>query len=509
MQFISGRKTIKEKYPEILYDESKYTIGIPDKLFFPEKQDDIIEIVKDAFENRTPVVFIGAQTGITGGSIPENGCTAVSFSRMKRILSIKKLNNKEYFLTCEPGITLREINEFLEAPDNYNITGAEDMERGSWFYPPDPTELTATLGGMVATNASGARSFFFGPTRNHIESLKIVLSDGDTFICRRGEIFFNKDNVSFKTESGKTLDINKPLYTNTDIKNAAGYFSCRNTDLIDLFIGSEGTLGIFSEITIKLIQKPDISAGLTFFPERINAFDFADFLRKHDNIAAIEYFDKSAVDFLYENMETHKFPALPKQKHFAVYWEYIENDHSPFEDVMNIWEKKLIETGTSFDCTWSGFDKKEMEILKSFRHLVPELVNKRIAQIKKTFPEIRKISTDTALPEKNFKIIFKEYLELIKKAELKYVCFGHIGDCHIHINLIPENPDKLDTALEIYRKLMEITVNAHGTVSAEHGIGKLKKEYLKIMYKNNELKEMKKIKTILDPKNILNRNNLF
>jgi D-lactate dehydrogenase (cytochrome) len=509
MQIITGQLEIKEKYPDILFDESKLTKGVPEKLYFPETTDDIAEIVKETYKSGIPIISIAAQTGITGGSTPDDGCIAVSLSHMNRILSVKKTGESECLLTCQPGVTLQEIGEFLENPEEQDVTGAESLEPGFWFYPPDPTELTASLGGTAATNASGARSFFYKPTRNHIHSLTVVLGDGGVFTCTRGEYIFDSGKVLFKTDSGKTVVLKKLNYTNNGIKNASGYYSCSNMDLIDLFIGSEGTLGIFSEITIRLIPKPGIAAGLTFFPDRNSAFNFTKFLRKHENIAALEYFDKTAVEFLYADENNRKFPELPPDKTFAVYWEYIENDNTPFEEIMDIWEEKLENAGTSFEYTWSGFDKKEMEVLKTFRHMIPEFVNNKIAQIKKQYPEIRKFGTDTALPENEFRQIFEKCLGLIEKENLKYVCFGHIGNCHLHINMIPENPEQFNAALNIYKKIMEITVDAGGTVSAEHGIGKLKKEYLKLMYRNGEIEEMKRVKSVLDPKNILNRGNLF
>ncbi len=511
MQIISGKEAIEEKYPEILYDESRFTSGIPQKLYFPETKEDLTEIVKLADKTATPIISIGGQTSITGASTPEDNCFAVNFIKMNRILSINKSNENECLLSCQPGVTLQEIGSFLEAPLNfkYKVGRAELIKSGYWFYPPDPTELTATLAGTVATNASGARSFYYKSTRNHIKSISIVLADGDTFNCYRGDTFFNSKNALFKTDNGKSICIDKMQYTNTKIKNAAGYYSNDNMDLIDLFIGSEGTLGIFSEITVKIIPRPDIISGLTFFPERQNAFGFAEFLRKQDNILAIEFFDSSAVNFLYENMENHKIPDAPKGKTFAVYWEFAEYAEKPFEEIMEAWEEELLKLHSSFDDTWSGFDKKEMETLKSFRHLIPELINNKISEIKKKYPEVRKISTDTALPGKNFNSVFEEYIKLLDYERLTYISFGHLGDYHLHINIIPKNNVELKKALNVYKKIMELTVKAGGTVSAEHGIGKIKKEYLKMMYGNNEISEMKKVKSILDPKNLLNRGNLF
>lgn len=513
MKSYIGKKNIQDAVPELLYDESRLTLGIPEKVFFPQNLGDLLAVVRDCSRDKTPVTVIGGKTGIAGGSVPTDGCTAICFSEMNRILSVDKTPDGTFVLLCEPGITLEKIAGFLEHPRTwpYTVTGTEFLGDRQWFYPPDPTEMTAQLGGTVATNASGARSFRFGPTRTYVESLSFVFANGDTLNLRRGDCKERNGVFSITTDQGNTFTINVPTYRIAAVKNASGYYASDNMDIIDLFIGSEGTLVIFSGIGIRLMPKPDFSAGLSFFPTRTAAFGFASFLRGQTPVLAIEYFDDSALAFLESVKKDLPFdlPEIAPVNKNAVYWEYKEENSGQFEEQMIKWEESLVEHGSSFENTWSGFEPKEIEKLKAIRHGIPEVINSAIARYKRDCPDIRKISTDTALPAQKFEVAFDSSIAKITASGLEYAVFGHLGDYHLHINLIPRNIRELTKAKDLYRELMSRAVSAGGTVSAEHGIGKLKTAYLKMMYGEKAIAEMKAIKTVFDPHWLLNRGNVF
>ncbi len=511
MKAITGKHTIQSEYPEILYDESRYQLGVPEALFFPESEEDIQSIVREATTKNKPITIIGAQTGITGGSIPIEGCYAISFSLMDSILRVSTNKNNDIILTCQPGITLEKIATFLSRSDHQTLPGKELLKEGSWFYPPDPTELTAQLGGTVATNASGARSFKYGATRNHTDSLSVVLASGERVSLTRTIRQTSKRAMELITEEGTVLSPPVLSIPIPQAKNAAGYHLSNEMDPIDLFIGSEGTLGIFSEIGIKLMPHPTILGGLSFFPTHTSAFTFADFLRTNASVAAIEYFDTSALHLIKESgsLLSTPIPSFPENAKSAIYWEYIETEEIPFESQEELWEENLNKSNSSFDKTWSGFDRREMLKLKAFRHAIPELINLQVASHKKNCATIRKISTDAAVPAHRFRDIFQQFTTIIAKANLEAIIFGHLGDYHLHFNIIPKSELELQSALNAYDQLMEIVIAANGTVSAEHGIGKLKKEYLNKMYGSEGIKVMKTIKSFFDPSYTLNPGNLF
>jgi D-lactate dehydrogenase (cytochrome) len=513
MKTYSGKQNIQNQLPEILYDESRFTSGIPDKVFFPQTLEDILTVVRDCSGSRTPLTVIGGKTGITGGCVPIDGCVALCFSDMNKILSVGVTRDGSPMLLCEPGITLEKIAGFLEDPRAwpYPVSGTELLDGRQWFYPPDPTEMTAQLGGTVATNASGARSFRFGSTRSYVESLLLVLANGETLSLKRGDCSEQGGFFAIAADHDSTLSIPAATYRRGPQKNASGYFASDNMDLIDLFTGSEGTLAIFSCVGIRLLPKPEFVAGLSFFPSRDAAFGFASFLRDQKRVFAIEYFDESALRFLESAKKELPFdlPKIPWDKKNAVYWEYGEEEGDPFEDQLDKWEEALAGRGSSFQDTWSGFDQREKAVLKTIRHGVPEAVNSAIARYKRDCPDIRKISTDTALPAVAFERVFGEYIAAIAASGLDHAVFGHLGDFHLHINLVPHTESQLAEALKLYEEMMRITVLAGGTISAEHGIGKLKTKYLAMMYGNKAMAEMAAIKSALDPHWQLNRGTLF
>jgi D-lactate dehydrogenase (cytochrome) len=513
MKCITGKATIVQQAPELLYDESRFTLGIPRKACFPSITEEIRAVVQDAHAHKIPLAVIGGKTGITGGCVPVDDSIVIRLSDMAKIRGVRRLSDGSLMLLCEPGITLESIARFSEAPNRWPVPvpGKDALGTVEWFYPPDPTEMTAQLGGTVATNASGARSLRFGPTRSHIEEISIVLANGDTATIRRGA---NKEmNGIFKlvTDQENLIKLKRPAYRSPAIKNASGYFSGDDMDLIDLFVGSEGTIAIFSGIGIRLVRKPRFVAGLSFFPDRRNAFAAASALRPMPQVAALEFFDASALRVLDTCRDSMSLdlPQFPAGMNAAVYWEFMEAETDPFENHIDSWETTFLRHGSSFENTWSGFETSEMEKLKEFRHAVPEAVNNAIARYNRDCPDIRKISTDAAVPSGVFERTMDDWFDKIQRSGLEHAVFGHCGDCHLHFNLIPHNKTEFATAKKLYEEMMQSAIAVNGTVSAEHGIGKLKTPYLKTMYGENAIREMVEIKSSLDPLWLLNRGNLF
>jgi D-lactate dehydrogenase (cytochrome) len=513
MKSIIGNEKVRKEAVGLLYDESRFTAGVPSEVHFPESIEDCRRVCAAAFAQNRPITLIGGQTGIAGGSVPTEDSIALCFNAMNRILGAGAAPDGAPVLYCQPGVTIDAIAAFCDAPLSlpYAVKNAEQLEPGAWFYPPDPTETTAQLGGTVAANASGARTFRFGPTRAHIESLLVILADGNAATLQRGQYHFSKNGCCINTEKGAQVVIPPLPYLSPPIKNASGYFSAPGMDCIDLFVGSEGTLGIFTEIGIRLSPRPSFIGGLSFFGSRNGAFAFADFLRKQPRVSAIEYFDATALEFIEKRKDAISLalPALPPNAQAALYWECMDNSQSPFEEQLESWEERLAACDSSLDATWSGFEPQERKRLKSFRHAVPELVNFTIAQYKKSAPNIRKIGTDTAAPGDHFEAMFEKYRALIKENKLTSVIFGHLGDYHLHFNLLPQNEGQLQTCLGLYRRMMTIAAEYGGVISAEHGIGKAKAAYLSLMYSEEALAAMKSVKKALDPKWLLSPGNLF
>jgi D-lactate dehydrogenase (cytochrome) len=510
VKIVTGIDEVTSGCAQILSDESRWTLGVPCSVCYPETIEDLRAVVGDAAARALSITTVGAQTGITGSSVPDDGCVAICLEKMDRIVAVD-LRGGSPTLTCQPGITLDTIAAFCRNPAQCQIPGCEQLTPGAWFYPPDPTEMSSQLGGTVATNASGARSFRFGPTRNHIVGATIVLASGETLTLNRGDHSFHGGCCTFSTDQCTSYSLPALTYRSLSIKNAAGYYAAFGMDLLDLFIGSEGTLGIFAEIVIRLTSAQPILAGLSFFKDRTDAFAFANWLRPIPAVAAIEYFDSTSLECIqqHKNAISLALPEFPPTGRTAIYWEFIEEQPGIFEANMEHWEEVLQAHGSSFDATWSGFEPDERVRLKTFRHAVPELVNFKIARLKEQCPLIRKIGTDAAVPAECFEKFFNDCVNLIDINGLQSVIFGHLGDYHLHINMLPTSESQLDIALDVYRQLMDFAIAVNGTVSAEHGIGKLKRTYLAKMVGPDALCEMQGIKSMLDHQWLLNRGTLF
>lgn len=239
-------------------------------------------------------------------------------SRMNKILSLSKDNSHDqFYLKVQPGIILADIQKAL-VEKNIDTSGWDTESKqalflfkkeGNYFFPPDPTETSASIGGMIACNASGARSFLYGPTRKYIQAITILLIDGSTVFLKRGDQKALGRNFTLTTDTGKTLKGKLPSYKIPKVKNASGYFIQDNMDLIDLFIGSEGTLGILLDAQLRLIPGPTNTWGFTcFLPEEKQAIAFVQQCRGDSSAlahkpllirpTAIEFFDSHAIALL-------------------------------------------------------------------------------------------------------------------------------------------------------------------------------------------------------------------
>ncbi len=508
MKVIDTRSNIIGLAADLLTDESRLSGGIPDKVFFPESIGDLQSVFHDVQKEKCQIRLTGSHTGTTAGCVPDDHEWQISFNRMNKIQSCEKWSDDTLLLTCQPGISLESLNRILDNPSlaPSPFPGIDLLCEKSYCYVPDPTEMHAQLGATVATNASGARSFRFGSTRNSIFGLSAIVPQGDCITLQNDTEINPSVGFSFTGGLTRTISIPPIHFRSPDIKNSAGFYCKEAMRPMDLLIGSEGLLCAFASITVLLQPKKKIIAGCSFFSSLESVFEFVAFLKNEPQVLSIELFDKSAIDFInqYYRRFPGSLPEFPAGTERAILWEFSDQDPHPFDAVFDRWEKALKTSGTSFDNTWSGFEKSEIDRLKQFRHALPDAVNQTIAHYKQQYNQIRKIGTDTALPDSLFQTIYTEYLRIIDDARLQYVSFGHAGNNHMHINLMPSCNDEYERALNVYDHLMQMTIDAKGTVSAEHGIGKIKKKYCAGMFGEKAIDEMRMIKSAFDPCWILN-----
>jgi D-lactate dehydrogenase (cytochrome) len=450
-------------------DSSNLKGGSAESVAFPEDINALSELIKEANEKHVPVTVSGGGTATTGARIPFGGM-AVSLERMDNILEISE---KEGFARVEAGVLVEELKN--------------EAERKRLFYPCHPTERGAFLGGTVATNASGARSFKYGPTRRYVKRLKMVLANGGISEIIRGEKFLTKNGP-----------VPIPSYKIPQVKNSAGYYAGEGTDLIDLFIGQEGTLSIITEIDLALAKLPDkILSSFVFFKKDADALNFAMEARKMDALS-IEYLDENALNLL-----RAKNSNVPSYAKASIFFEQ-EMGPANEESAFNAWLKLISKHNADPDGTWVAMTDEEAEVFNKLRHSIPESVNEIVRR-----NGFRKFSNDIAVPEKNFMKMMGIYNDTLKAEKIQHVIFGHIGECHLHVNLLPKNEDEFKRSEQLYLEFMKNGVSLGGTISAEHGIGKIRRKYLEIMYGKKGILEMARIKKVFDPNWILGLDNIF
>lgn len=518
-------------YGEYLRDESRMT-GRAESIAFPRTEEEIIMSVKECALKNTPVTVQGARTGLAASAVPLGG-NIINLSRMNRVTGARYDKEQDrFFLKVQPGVLLAEIRKYLLNKsfmtadwDEESVKALEYMGKNEWFYSTDPTEASASIGGMASCNASGAKSFRYGSARDHIESVRIVLTDGDVLCLRRGQFYARDGRFKLTTESGRVISGQLPKYKMPPVKkNTSGYFNKKDMDMIDLFIGSDGTLGIISEIEIELSRTQRADWGVTIFmPDEDKALDLVRALRGEKIFedappmklrpSAIEFFSHKALEMLRFQQKTNPaFSSVQEVKesyHTAVFIE-IEGDSDEeiwpgIEELGDV----IVRLGGDEAATWVANNPASLERLHNFRHACPECVNMQIDEAKKTDLRITKLGTDMSVPDEKLKEVMDMYNEDIEKNKLNGVIFGHIGNNHLHVNIIPGNMDEYEKAKELFLIWAEKISAMGGAVSAEHGVGKLKVPFLQKMYGEEELNEMRNIKLIFDPGQLLNRGTIF
>jgi D-lactate dehydrogenase (cytochrome) len=388
-----------------------------------ETEDDIPVFLTQMSELNIPVTIAGALTGNTASGLAFGGAI-LSLEKLNKIGEIEKIDDNNAAIIVQAGAKINDI--ILKA---YN-TG--------WMYPPDPTEKNASIGGNISTNASGGRGFKFGVTRDYVKALKVVFSDGSYSFVERGKYFADNDGaIVFDTDKGKKR-VTLPKYHLPVIKNAAGYYNYPNADLIDVFMGSEGTLCVIVEAVLRLVPNfKEVFGGIIFFERRNDAYEFVNKIKLiskktaeenlKDSISAmsLEYFDRNAL-FLIRN----DYPVIPENVEAGIMFE-----QDVYEDNQDILTEKWIEAIESdnidLEKVWFASKLEEQEKFRVFRHRIPERVNEIVKKNK-----IPKVGTDFAVPDGKLPEIVDFCDSEFKKAGVFNLTFGHIGENHLHANII-------------------------------------------------------------------------
>jgi len=475
--------TGKDDRIEYEKDAANY-VGVADSIYLPESTNELTEIVKKLSACGTPITISAARTGLTGGGVSHEGAV-ISTERLDKIISIDK---EKMTALLEPGVRLQDFHNELK---QYDL-----------FYPSNPTEVWSSIGGNVANNASGAKTFKYGATREFVNYLEIILPDGDELYLHRGQLIADGNIAVLKTISGKEISFEIPLIHQPNIsKNAAGLHLIANMDLIDLFIGSEGTLGVIKKVGLNLLKAPDeVVSAILFLKDYESTLKLVSLLRETNELEPrlIEYFDNNSLQLLSKHQND-----IPKEAKAAI-WVEVETTSDQLEYVMNKIYDLSLENQALEDETWIAVSDKDRKRITDFRHNLPLSVNKLLSKYGQ-----KKIYTDTAVPKEYFNNYFNKMYDKLNDLQLDYVVFGHIGDCHLHANLFVKTDDENEKAELFYNYMVDDAINNDGTFSAEHGVGKIKRPFMNKMYSENELIGMRNVKEAIDPNFLFGRDTIF
>jgi D-lactate dehydrogenase (cytochrome) len=479
-----------------LSDAAHYPGGHAARVEIPRSIDEIPAIVRRA----KTLLAIGAQSSLTGGATPM-GETVLSTERLTRVVGIGASH-----ITVEAGVPVAAIQDALAA-------------RGAWF-PPVPTFTGAFAGGMVATNAAGAATFRHGAVRRWVEALTVVLADGSMLTLRRGDVRALDGVLLVPTEKG-AIAVPVPTYRMPDVdKVSAGYYAAPAMDLIDLFIGSEGTLGVITTVTFRtLAPVPTTALALVPVASEADAIALVGDLRREPSVAAIEHLDARCLDILREDgADRRNDVAFPAGTALALLVQIelsaATTQASAFAEIESAFAAR-VDTPLARVCrvlaAHDAFDDTELALpgnarraaqLIALREAVPAGVNQRVGAAQREIdPRIAKTAADMIVPFDRFAEMMAIYREGFARRGLDVAVWGHISDGNVHPNVLPRSYADVERGKEAIVEFGRAVARLGGCPLAEHGVGRnpIKRQLLRGLYGDRGVEEMRVVKRALDP----------
>ncbi|MFQ8690538.1 MAG: FAD-binding oxidoreductase [Blautia sp.] len=460
-----GKVTVEsmcEKYEEFLIDESKYG-GWAKSISFPETETEVCEILRQMALERVPVTIQGGKTGITGGAVPRGG-HILNLSRMNRVLDTGKREDGPCVVTVEPGVTLLDLEKAV-----LKAFGREKV-----FWPVQPTEKSATVGGIAATGAQGPNEYAYGDSSQYILEARMACADG-----------------SVVTLTG---------------------------DSLGEMLGREGIAGVFTALTLRLAAKPEDLWGICFFfssEDQLSAF--ADFFNEKKweadqaRLTVAEYLDRETVKRIQERKQDmakiRELPDVDEAFEGMVYLE-IEGSSDGIEELAEELMELAAEHGSDPDEAWALSGETEVEKLRAFRHAAAESVNLNVEANRKGEAKITKLATDFLWNQPCFSQVLEGYRRDLADSGIEHVIFGHVKGSHLHVNLLPKTEAEFEQGSQILRSWGEKCKAAGGVLTGEHGVGKLKRPLLEGLLPEADLALCARLKETYDPSKLLNQGDI-
>lgn len=501
-------------------DAAHFAGGHADGVARPRTERDVALLLSHS----TRVLPVGAQSSLTGGATPDGGLVLTT----ARMASIQE--SGQHHFRVGSGVPIATLQELLHA--------------GGRWYAPSPTYTGAFAGGVVATNAAGAATFKYGTTRQWTDGLTMVLACGHVIDVMRGEVIADR-GAGFHLECGcGTRTIRPGTYTMPEVpKCSAGYFAGPEMDLIDLFIGAEGTLGVVTSVLFRVLPEPP-SVAWAMVPVRSEsgAIALVDDLRKASqrtwsigeagglDVSAIEYVDRRCLEILREDGIDRKLDItipqdadvmllvqmeLPRDTTAGAAFQQVAVALTPeAPDTPLVRFCRLLGSHGVLDnveMAWPG-DRRRVEQFLAFRESAPAGVNRRVGDAKRDVDSrIEKTAADMIVPFEQFGSMLEVYREGYRARGLDFAIWGHISDGNVHPNVIPRSHQDVVAGREAILDFGREVARLGGCPLAEHGVGRspVKQALLRQLYGDKGIDEMRAIKATLDPGGILAPGVLF
>ena len=425
-------------------DESAYDKVLPDAVIYAQTIDDVIAAVNLCREHNLPLIAFGIGSSLEGHVLPVEGGISLDLSEMNKVLSV---NTQDFTVTVEPGVLRKQLN------DEIKDTGL--------FFPIDPG-ANASIGGMASTRASGTNAVKYATMRENVVSLKVVTPDGKLI----------------RTSSHA-------------MKSSAGY------DLTRLFIGSEGTLGVIVEVTVRIYPIPEfVTAAICAFPSIEEAVNCTVQIKQCGvNIGRVEFMDANAVRAVnkYSNLTLKESPLL--------LFEFHGSSTGIQEQIELV--KEISQDNNGADFEWAS-QLEERNRLWTARH------NAYFASLQLR-PGSRSITTDVCVPISNLAQCIIETSDDLAQLPLPWTIVGHVGDGNFHVLMMidPESERERQLAEALNQRLVQRAITLEGSCTGEHGIGLHKMDFLRDEHGEDMIDLMRRIKQVFDPQNIMNPGKMF
>lgn len=463
------------QYEEYLIDESKYS-GFAESISFPKSEKEVKEILKVLRKDRIPVTIQGGKTGIVGSAVPLGG-HIMNLSQMNQVKRFWMETDGSGRITVEPGINLIDFSKEV----------ATRSRRQPVFFPADPTETSASIGGLVASGAQGISRVLYGNSRKYVESVKVINYEGEEY--------------QFSKKSPKTL-------SDGDYK-----------DELDFVFGREGITGIITEVTLKLLPKPEAVWGIAFFFEKMEqGAGFVEALKEelptaeNGAVAAVEYMDRKSLDMIQERKASmtkiKELPDIDSKIETMIYTE-LHGTEEGVEELAEILMELAIGYDSDVDAAWAVSGESDVERLHVFRHAAAETVNLFIEEQHQKDTRITKLGMDMIVDGENFLTVLNTYEKTLQEQGLQGCVFGHALDNHLHANILPESFEDYQKGIKLVRRWAKEMRKSGGRLIGEHGAGKLKKEIYEDFFSEEYLSICKALKETMDKEYMINRGNII